>query len=91
MNQRVAIGLLQRAGHSPTIVADGQAALEAVQADQFDLVLMDYHVPVMDGISATRAIRGLDGVVSRVPIIAATAARWSMRSPGCGKPEWTVW
>ena len=73
MNQLVVEGLLTVAGHQVTVVGDGAAAVEAVQAEAFDLVLMDMEMPVMDGLSATRAIRGLDLFVRDIPIIALTA------------------
>jgi CheY-like chemotaxis protein/HPt (histidine-containing phosphotransfer) domain-containing protein len=75
VNQRVGVGLLERAGHRVTLVDNGQRALDAVIVDDpYDVVLMDIHMPEMDGIEATRAIRALDGPKSRVPIIALTAA-----------------
>jgi CheY-like chemotaxis protein len=47
--------------------------VECVQQQDFDLVLMDVHMPVMDGLAATRAIRALDAAVKNIPIIALTA------------------
>lgn len=73
VNQKVARGYLDEGGHAVTIVGDGAAALNAVKSGDFDLVLMDMHMPEMDGISATRRIRALDGPVAAIPIIAATA------------------
>jgi PAS domain S-box-containing protein len=73
-NRLVADGLLKAAGHEVTLVADGAAAVAAVQAGRYDLVLMDMEMPVMDGLSATRAIRRLDGDVRDIPIIALTAS-----------------
>jgi CheY-like chemotaxis protein len=52
---------------------DGKQALEMVQKEHFDLILMDHMMPVMDGVEATRAIRALDGPASKVAIIAMTA------------------
>ena len=57
VNQKVATLLLQRLGQQPRVVSHGAEALAAVQADTFDLVLMDVLMPVMDGLQATRAIR----------------------------------
>ncbi|MDR0350790.1 MAG: response regulator [Coriobacteriales bacterium] len=54
-------------------VSDGEQALEIVQKEHFDLILMDHMMPVMDGVEATRAIRALDGPASQVAIIAMTA------------------
>jgi signal transduction histidine kinase/ActR/RegA family two-component response regulator len=58
-----------------TIVGDGQAALEACQARAFDLILMDTHMPVMDGLTATRAIRAMEAGSGgpRTPIVSLTA------------------
>ena len=57
VNQRVAVGLLNRRGHHVTIVENGREAVEAVMRDTFDLVLMDLQMPVMGGLEATAAIR----------------------------------
>jgi signal transduction histidine kinase/ActR/RegA family two-component response regulator len=54
-------------------VSNGKQALELVQKEHFDLILMDHMMPIMDGVEATRAIRMLDGPTSKVAIIAMTA------------------
>jgi PAS domain S-box-containing protein len=73
MNQRVIEGYLTRAGHHVTLVDNGLQAVAALRTGLFDLVLMDMEMPEMDGISATRAIRGEDGPMRNVPIVALTA------------------
>ncbi|HEY8380585.1 MAG TPA: ATP-binding protein [Microvirga sp.] len=73
VNQEIAKAVLQAAGHSVDVVDDGAAAIKAVQAERYDLVLMDVQMPVMDGITATRRIRALDHPAARLPIIAMTA------------------
>jgi signal transduction histidine kinase/FixJ family two-component response regulator len=65
--------LLERMGYQTTFCENGQLAVECVQQQDFDLVLMDVHMPVMDGLAATRAIRALDAAVKNIPIIALTA------------------
>jgi PAS domain S-box-containing protein len=57
VNQKVAQWMLERLGHSVVVVGTGKEALEQVQRHRFDLVLMDVHMPEMDGYEATNAIR----------------------------------
>jgi len=65
--------LLQRLGYSVDVVSDGGEAVEAVQNTRYDAVLMDCLMPTMDGFEATQQIRGLEGEVAKIPIIALTA------------------
>lgn len=64
--------LLSRRGHLVDMVVDGEEAVAAVQHKPYDLVLMDMHMPKMDGVSATMAIRKLTGPERLVPIVALT-------------------
>jgi CheY-like chemotaxis protein/HPt (histidine-containing phosphotransfer) domain-containing protein len=74
INQRVAINLLQMLGHTVVVAANGREAVEAWQADSFDVVLMDVHMPEMDGYAATAAIRRHEQSTGRhTPILALTA------------------
>src|ERR1700730_2597296 len=74
VNQRVAVRLLQKEGHTVVVADDGAKALEALERGQFDLILMDVQMPVMDGIEATAAIREKEkSVGTRTPIVAMTA------------------
>ena len=72
-NQMIAQSLLARLGLSSDVVANGLEAVEALRSRPYDLVLMDIGMPEMDGIEATRAIRGLQGPAASTPIIALTA------------------
>jgi signal transduction histidine kinase/CheY-like chemotaxis protein len=71
INQEVIRGLLR--GHRVTMVADGCDAVRAVQTACFDVVLMDVMMPIMDGMTATQAIRALASPAAAVPIVALTA------------------
>jgi CheY-like chemotaxis protein len=74
VNQRVAAGMLERAGHRAVVVANGRQALAALENEPFDLVLMDVQMPEMDGFEATAAIREREAATGRrVPIVALTA------------------
>jgi two-component system, sensor histidine kinase and response regulator len=74
VNQRVALKVLERWGHTVEVVETGTAALEAVEARRFDLVLMDMQMPEMDGFDAVAAIRAKEqGSGRHVPIVAMTA------------------
>ena len=86
VNQRVAQRMLEKMGAYVTIANNGAEALERVTESQFDAVLMDCQMPVMDGMSATRAIRALErrrGSVKRLPIIALTANVMSEDRENC--------
>lgn len=72
-NRAIVRALLGREGHTVEAVASGSEAVNAVATGRFDLVLMDIHMPGMDGIAATRAIRRLPAPANGVPILALTA------------------
>ncbi|MCP5207773.1 MAG: response regulator [Hahellaceae bacterium] len=73
VNVMVASKLLNSWGARIDVASDGLAAIQLVQENDYDLVLMDIQMPVMDGYEATLAIRQLQGKYSRLPIIALTA------------------
>lgn len=74
VNRKVELAMLGKEGHQVLCAADGLEVLEAIKTGRFDLVLMDMHMPVMDGLDAARAIRALPGPQRLVPIIALTAS-----------------
>ncbi|HXH13552.1 MAG TPA: GAF domain-containing protein [Alphaproteobacteria bacterium] len=74
VNQRLVTRMLEKHGHRVVIVDTGKAALEALERQPFDVVLMDVQMPVMDGFEATSLIRqGEQGTGGHLPIIAMTA------------------
>ena len=73
LNRKFALALLRKAGHRVDAVATGTEAVAAARAQFYDLIVMDIHMPEMDGVQATRLIRALPGKIRQVPIIAVTA------------------
>jgi two-component system sensor histidine kinase/response regulator len=74
VNQRLAVRMLEKQGHTVVVAGDGAMALAALKRDRFDVVLMDVQMPLMDGIEATAAIRKEERASGQhVPIIAMTA------------------
>ena len=75
INQQVALGILQVQGYAVTVANNGKEALDALARGEFDLILMDCHMPQMDGLEATREIRAREASSrgKRVPIVALTA------------------
>ena len=73
VNQRVAMAILKTMGLKPDVAVNGLEAVSAAQAKAYDLILMDCQMPEMDGFQATREIRRLEALGSRVPILAMTA------------------
>jgi two-component system, sensor histidine kinase len=65
--------LLEKMGHEAIFCENGQEALQLLAREPFDVVLLDYHMPVLDGLATTEAIRKLDGPVSEIKVILVTA------------------
>lgn len=72
-NQIVAKAVLAKFGVTPDVCANGLEALSAVRQRDYDVILMDVHMPELDGLDATRAIRAMPAPKRNVPIVALTA------------------
>ncbi len=73
-NQKLAVGLLQKWGHHVAVANNGKEALQILESDSFDLVLMDVQMPEMDGLEATKLIRQREeNTPNHIPIVAMTA------------------
>lgn len=74
INRKVAVGILEKQGHSVRIANNGQEVLDLHKQHPFDLILMDVQMPIMDGLQATKLIRQREEVSgNHLPIIAMTA------------------
>ncbi|QDU76170.1 Signal transduction histidine-protein kinase BarA [Bremerella volcania] len=74
VNQKLAALLLEKCGHEVHVVGDGKLAVEAWSSGEFDLILMDVQMPIMDGFEATAEIRRIQAETGRkIPIVAMTA------------------
>jgi signal transduction histidine kinase/DNA-binding response OmpR family regulator len=74
VNQKLALGVLKRKGHSVVVAENGKEAIAALSSQQFDVVLMDVEMPEMDGLEATAVIRVKEKQTGEhVPIVAMTA------------------
>lgn len=83
LNQQVIRGLLERQGFVVAVAPDGAAAVREALSGQYDLVLMDVHMPGMDGWQAARAIREREPAGRRVPILAMTARALEEDAAAC--------
>ncbi|HLH03563.1 MAG TPA: ATP-binding protein [Bryobacteraceae bacterium] len=84
VNKRLAIRLLEKHGHAVVAVETGTAAVEQAKSGLFDLILMDIHMPEMDGLEAARAIRASEQKTGGfVPIIAMTASAMKEDREAC--------
>jgi CheY-like chemotaxis protein len=84
VNRNYMAALLEGMGHRAHFTANGEEAVEAARVQRFDLILMDLHMPVLDGVGATQAIRSLtDPRRSTVPIVALTADAFAETRDRC--------
>jgi CheY-like chemotaxis protein len=72
VNRRMVTSILEKAGYSTAVAADGQEAIDTVEQGGFDMILMDVQMPVIDGLEVTRQIRRRERFAS-LPIVAMTA------------------
>jgi PAS domain S-box-containing protein len=84
VNQKVALQMLKKMGYEVDVAFDGEEALAAWKKNDYDLILMDCHMPVMDGLQATRLIR-LQEDQQHIPILALTADVMADRKAECIK------
>ncbi len=82
VNQKVALQLLQRMGYRADVAANGLEVLDALDRQHYDLVLMDLHMPEMDGLSATREIMRRPGA-QRPRVVALTASAMAAEREAC--------
>ncbi|WP_260295810.1 ATP-binding protein [Sedimenticola hydrogenitrophicus] len=73
VNQKVALTVLERLGCRVDLAENGRVAVEMANQSDYDIILMDITMPVMDGLEATRTLRGAAGRNQRTPIVAMTA------------------
>ena len=83
VNRKVAVGLLRRIGVVPDVAEDGAQALEALREADYDLVLMDLQMPVLDGIEATRRLRAELPPERQPRVVALTANAFAEDAARC--------
>jgi len=84
VNRQYIAALLENLGHRAYFTANGHEAVQAARERRFDVVLMDLHMPLLDGVGATKAIRALpDRAAATVPIVALTADAFEQSRERC--------
>ena len=83
VNRQYMAALLEGMGHQPFFAGNGLEAVQAIRERRFDIVLMDLHMPLLDGVGATLSIRALPDGAATVPIIALTADAFAQTRERC--------
>ncbi len=83
VNQRVLLSLLKRFGYQADLAETGQQVLDAAERKRYDLILMDVHMPDMDGLEATRQLRKRAGIERQPRIVALTASAMQEDRTSC--------
>ncbi len=83
VNQNLVERLLSKAGHETVTAENGLSALEYLEQESFDIVIMDKHMPRLDGLETTRRIRALSSANSTVPILGVTAGALEFEQTAC--------
>jgi CheY-like chemotaxis protein len=83
MNREIAAAFMRAADHTVTMVENGDDAVSAAAAEDFDVILMDVRMPGTDGLEAARQIRALAGARRHTPIVALTALAFSDEVEAC--------
>jgi CheY-like chemotaxis protein len=83
VNQKVALAMLRRLGYRADVAESGVEAIAALEAETYDLVLMDVHMPAMDGLEATRRIRSRWSTERQPRIVAMTANAMEADQEAC--------
>ncbi len=83
--QRLALGLLTKQGYDVTLTCNGQQAVDLLKHEDFDVILMDVEMPIMDGLTATGLIRAREKTSGRhTPVVAVTSTSDSQRCLAAG-------
>jgi CheY-like chemotaxis protein len=89
VHQKLALALLSKRGHSVVIAANGKEAVELLEGEDFDVVLMDIEMPIMDGIKATSVIRKRESTHAKhTPVIAVSATADLHQCLAAGMDGW---
>lgn len=90
VNQSLLVAALLRRGFSAFVANDGDEAVRLASHDSFDAILMDIQMPHRDGFEATRKIRGMNGRVATIPIIALTGLKGPVMRKRCTEAGFTA-